>query len=221
MVKKGTFTFNKNIVLDETSIRDLNSLLSDFCSRIEYQVITKNNDNIVFNSLEELLLYDNFKKGKIKKLEFVGKINSIIVFVLNLHSKRHSPPYVIGTYSFNNLNMETLFISSLNKFFEKRVECYYHHCVSSIVLGLSMFIGSFYLILRNELFDYTSMISIAFYLVLIYTFIENIVLKYLFPPVVFLWGKELDVHKTRTDIRKNIVWVIIVPTIMAALSAFF
>jgi hypothetical protein len=50
MIIKGTFKFDKNIVLDESAIKDLHQLLLQDYAKITYSAKTKNEKNINIQS---------------------------------------------------------------------------------------------------------------------------------------------------------------------------
>jgi len=210
MKKRGKFKYDKNIVLDKDSFMELEAFLRKYCISVKYDVTTWNEDSIEFDTNEELFKHDNFKKGKIKELELSGYNRHDRIFTLKLLGKRHSAPYVECKYSFDNVDTETSFIAGLTRFFDKNTECYHQHLITSLLIALALLAGSCYFSFRYELIHTGAMWAVMFFTVLLYYFVENKILKYLFPPVVFLWGMEIKKHKTRTAVRNNIFWCIFV-----------
>ncbi len=208
MVTKGIFKFDKNTVLDQSTIKELHDLLLKYCSVVKYEAKTKNGKCHEFVSCDELLSYDNFKKERIVELEVTG-YNGHRVFTLDFYGERHSAPYIECRYRLSDPNTETLFLNDLTKFFEKREECNNHHLVSSVTIGAALFIGAFYLVLKYNL-GTSAMWALALFEVITYYLIENKILKALFPPVVFCWGNETKVHHSRTTLRSNLFWAVIV-----------
>ena len=208
MVTKGIFKFEKNVVLDESTINELHSLLLEYCTVIKYRATTLDSKSLEFETHTELLSYDNFKKSKITELEITGYNEHKRILTLDFYGKRHSSPYIECQYSFTDIDSETLFTAQLKMFFEKRVECYNHHLFTSALVGGALLIGSLYLVLKYKITD-SAMFALAFLEVIAYYLIENKILKSLFPPIVFRWGNEIKVYKSRTNIRNNLFWTII------------
>lgn len=208
MVTKGIFKFEKNVVLDESTINELHSLLLGYCTVIKYRATTLDSKSLEFETHTELLSYDNFKKNKIIELEIAGYNAHKRIFSLAFFGKRHSSPYIECQYSFTDTDSETLFTSQLKIFFEKRVECYNHHLFTSVLIGGALLVGSLYLVLKHKLTD-SATFALALLEVIAYYLIENKILKSLFPPIVFRWGNEIKAHKSRTNLRNNLFWAII------------
>lgn len=209
MVTKGIFKFDKNTVLDESTIKELHNLLLKYCSEIKYEANTKDGKSHEFESCDELLSYGNFKNEKIVELEATGYNGYKRVFTLDFYGKRHSAPYIECRYNLADPDTETLFLANLTKFFDKRVECYNHHLISSLIIGGALFVGSLYLVLKYNM-GTSAMWALGLFEVIAYYLIENKILKALFPPVVFCWGCETKAHHSRTSLRNNLFWTIIV-----------
>ena len=208
MVTNGIFKFEKNIVLDESTLSELHNILLNYCTVIKYRATTQDSKALEFESCDELLAYDNFKKSKITELEITGYSEHKRIFSLDCYGKRHASPHIECRYSFTDPNSETLFISHLKKFFEKRVECYNHHLFTSILIAVVLVTSSLYLIIKHNMTD-SSIFTLALLGVIAYYLIENKILKALFPPIVFRWGEEIKAHKSRTALRNNLFWVVI------------
>lgn len=216
MVTKGIFKFDKNTVLDKSTIKELHGLLHKYCSEIRYEAKTKGGKSHEFESCDELLSYDNFKNEKIVELEATGYNGYRRVFTLDFYGRRHSAPYIECRYNLADQDTETIFLANLTKFFEKRVECYNHHLISSLIIGAALFIGSLYLVLKYNM-GTSAMCALGLFEVIAYYLIENEILKALFPPIVFCWGYEKKVHHSRTTLRNNLFWTIIIGFVLSIL----
>ncbi len=219
MVTKGTFKFDKNTVLDESTIKELHCLLLKYCSEIKYEAKTKDGKSHELESCIELLSHDNFKGNKIVELKVTGGIRYKRVFTLNIYGNRYSAPYIECDYEFADPDTETVFLENLKKLFEKKVECYNHHLVSSIIIVAALFAGYSYLVLKNNM-EISAVWTLAFFEVITYYLIENKILKVLFPPVVFCWGNEIKVHNSRKSLRNYLFWTVIVGVALSVLQKF-
>ena len=72
MTKTESHTFSKHILLDDSRMAELKAILVKHCDRLSIQVQTIQGASIEFDSYDELMKYENFNTGRIKKLELYG-----------------------------------------------------------------------------------------------------------------------------------------------------
>ena len=220
MIKTGSFTYSKHILLDKLRMDELQSILAKHCDSISTFVKTIDNSSIKFESYAELMEYDNFKKMRIKKLDIYGyksnPWNESIKLTFYAGSPRESS--VDCTYTFSDTDEEAIFNSDISKFLDKAV---YFHIPALIVDWTALFLvfaAVFYLghviLPQNTISTYVaeSMIATILYALFVY-----LILPRLFPSVSFSWGEAIIYYK-RIAIVQNILFCSI---ILAAVVGFF
>lgn len=215
MKKTGILKYDKTLVLSESDIVNLSNILNFYCTELSYKATTCGETSIAFESIQELLSYDNFKKGKIKTLKILGFNQHYRIFDLNLYGQRNSAPFVECEYSFKNADDEINFSAKLKTFFEKTTEAYYQYIISTFSIFFALIFGLIYLIKINWPPSTSFLLSGLFDILIIYYLIERKILKFLFPSITFLWGEEIKKHAARVSIRKNLFWCVIVAVIIS------
>ena len=68
MKYKTEFSFNKAIVVDANMLLEMQRIILEYCSNIEYRVCLENKDRIDFESIEELIEFENSKINRISEI---------------------------------------------------------------------------------------------------------------------------------------------------------
>ena len=73
MKYRTEFSFNKAIVVDANMLLEMQRIILECCDSIDYRACLENKDRIDFESLEELLWFENSKKNKIQEIYIMAK----------------------------------------------------------------------------------------------------------------------------------------------------
>ena len=68
MKYKTEFSFNKAIIVDANMLSEMQKVILEYCDNIEYRAYLENRDKIEFESLDELLEFENSKRNRINEI---------------------------------------------------------------------------------------------------------------------------------------------------------
>ena len=226
----GRWKYGKALILSKERMIELNAALMTFCERVEFTAETKQNRNIQFETLDEMLSFDNFAEKRLCEVEITGYIGFVRVFRLNMKDCRHQILHYYSTvecfYDFDTFDEETLFLSKLKDVLRKATSNYWF-------IGKFSFWGAMLIctlpytiinILTGNLAN-VEMNSPLFSVIVSFGIVGIIWLfnyKFyysIFPAVVFLWEEELGRYNKWQKLRSNIFWSVIIALIMGLIVA--
>ena len=116
-----TFKFSKHIFLDKERMLQLQEMLKNYCEHLSIQASTINHVYIEFDSFDELLQYENFDKGRIKKLEISGssRVSWDKTFSLTFYAGHQGSDSLECVGYFTEKHKGTLFFNDIKEFAEK------------------------------------------------------------------------------------------------------
>lgn len=114
MIIIGKYKYCKAIKLTSENMKKLESILLDFCIRIEYFCSTLRGNNIQFKTLGELLAYDNFGKQRIVTLEISGYGNDYTKVFTIIFETSFSLAFNYGNYNIKTCLLYTFPRQHLN-----------------------------------------------------------------------------------------------------------
>lgn len=231
MVISGNIRFNKAIKLDSDRMHELESILLQFCERVEYACTIRDKVDIQFDTLSELLNYDNYGKRKIISLQISGytlftrifriDIENDLSFILNYSNT------IRCKYELNSISKETLFTNLFYKFCDKIKLSYWlmgkmslHFLLSLtgliiVILSAVLTFGSNKLsTLSYSFYDYTLLFLIASLIYLGTYRLDKVILKKYFNPIVFCWGEEIAIFNKIESSRTRIFWGLFISPIL-------
>lgn len=235
MTIDGCLKYYKALFFSSERMRELHSLLLSYCERIIYETETYNQRSIRFDSIDEMLSYDNYDKMRLKEIVIYGYSKNAQVFRLTLSASR-SWFSLIGywktvdcRYTFSNLQKETTFRSALQLFLKKATQPYWAVAKISIY-GLFFFFCAFSsmynfsigktVTYNGSFFLFFIALIAAILLMLCFAALDFYVLGSLFPPIVFAWGEEAKRSDKNHARRSNIFWGIIVAIVVGIISSY-
>lgn len=80
MLIEGNIIYKKAIIVDSDMIKQLEKVILDYYISLSVIVDLKNEDRIIFDSVEDLIQYDNFSDKSISTLNFKFGIGDYIHF---------------------------------------------------------------------------------------------------------------------------------------------
>lgn len=213
MKKTELFTFSKHILLDNNRMLQLQQMLDKHCEQLSIQASTINHVDIEFDSYDDLLQYENFRKGRIKKLQISGSSHESWdkKFSLTFFAGHQGSNSLECIGYFNQKNEETLFYKDIEEFVEEAT-CDHIPAVIGHFISMFLFYGVAFCLM---FFNYRGASPIDYFVVSIITTIVFEVFLYvvwdkLFPMVSFSWGEGSRYYKQLAKVRTGVFWSVIV-----------
>lgn len=245
MEKKNVFEFKSAIEISPDDLKDFENLICKYYNQLNYRVLLKNGNSITFDDLNELLVYDNDAKDKIIKLNITGgkydfSSDIDVTFVAGSPYYTAFSSSVKVEYKVSDPEKEILFLEDMKKFFRHlRAEPWYlffskissFHINALVAIYFVYYFFCNYSVLGEQSpIAESSIMSIilGIFFIAVYAFLYwliynlfNVFWRFLFPPVVFLWGGEIRHIKNISKYRKFIFSGCIFTIIIAIVSEFF
>jgi len=232
---KGNYIYKRALILDKNRLSELVILLSQY-PEIEYELQDFNNTVVKLDSLSDLLSYDNFQKNRIKILKISAyehwtcRVSISFEYNLSLFDFVGYRTTCFCSYEFPDKQTETLFLDKLSSLMKKSTANYWLIGKFSL-LGLVFIVttaNSFRYILSGSLNNKNTPLSLLFssfiYAIILITtvcLIDRLILKHLFPSVVFLWGEEVNHFNRLTSLRNNLLWGVVIAFFIGIFVNFF
>lgn len=214
----GRTSYSKAVILTAERVWELESMLRKHCTAVKYEISTFSGIKLEFQAMDELLEYDNFKKKRIRTLRVLGftKCESVVEMTfLSSNTRKKARGYhetCICDYTFKNMDSQSIFREDMADFFDKCTAPYWIWgklpvCFVPLFLGClyvvcSYFAGKFSLPMINGRIGITVIIAPL----LLISFPLGHVIHKVFPPVVFLWGEEIQRNGRYEKFRNNFWW---------------
>ena len=230
MTISGRYSYKRALKLTPDRMRQLEELLNRYFDKIVYNCNIKNGSDITFQSLEEMLEYDNFSTGKIVSMNIYGETTAqlTINFSEGYGTFSNYEQVVYCNYTLYDVVQDTIFIKELNEFFKKSTLNYWligKATLFSLSLACYSFILIFRIIEARLRFSAANLsldeLLLAIALLFLAYFIDKNLLKKLFPPIVFYWGEEERAFDKKDKLRTNLFWVVLVGILIGIVVFFF
>lgn len=215
-------------------MQSINSLLTEFCDRIEWAAMTYRKTDIQFDTLEELLSYDNYSSNRIVQLEITGyqnwkrfariEIQSDEMGLINYGST------LSCSYTVDSIDSELNFINQLEIILKKATASYWllgkfslfgTISAPSMLSTICGIITGGYARPKDISFTIALIIiASALVIILVSRWIDKHFLRNLFPPIQFLWGEEVSRNSKWEKLRSNIFWGIIIALLIGIVAGY-
>lgn len=225
------FGYSKAIVVDEKMLTDINECIKEFFSDPKYSAELLDDSRIVFESLEELLSYENYGDKSIKYLKInfgYNKFEFEQTFSI-FHSYKNS---VSGEYVTKNVNESILFKKNIQNILEKGSRPWYYTFVTKfsviyflIVITVICIILTVILNLNGKYVKGDSNLSVSFLNIwicgsVIYFLIAHMFSKLknkIFPVIAYKIGEQKKKIERRDDLISKFFWGVIVTGIVSVI----
>lgn len=222
----GKIKFKDAIIVDEKLLCELEEIILTFYKEINYSCILSSDDSIDFESLEELLNYENTKMRKIERLKIsFGHFNEI-VFKPTISAFCSYKYTVEGTFKTEDNNNSILFPKKIQDALEKNKQSKWYTIITkislmhfmSLLFGAS--IGSSVSLLYTKGINISQEtgyipsivnLGIAFgILCILFAIIFSKCRNILLPPIAFKIGEQIKEIEKGRDLFSKIVWGVVV-----------
>lgn len=230
----GKINYHKALFLEESALKSFDNILRCYSNDIRYSATTMSKTRIDFDNFEELVNYENYGNTKIKFLEVIAyaRFERILSVYFEYYD---SNARLLGYYStfrcdygFNSFEEEQKFKNEIQKFLKKNTPNYWllgKIRIYGLVVIPSLFI-TYYRFLNGSFNDSKGLsfmnsilvLVIAIAIMLGLSFIDRKLLDPIFPAIVFNIGDEIKKQDKYSEIRKNILWCIIIALILGVIS---
>ncbi len=232
MTIHGKIQFKEAIIVNEKLLKDLEEIILSFFKQITYECKLCNGDGAEFDSLDELLAYENIKARKIVRLKIKFDYNEIIFepTFSKINSYQHT---VFGVYKVYDSDTSILFSEKVQRVLEKSKRSkwytfltkisFTHFCI--FIIGIST--GStIYSVMSEGVIGksvYTvNSINISIIIGILCIIFSIILAKcrdILLPPISFMIGEQIQEIKRNEEKFSKIFWGIIVAFIVSYVVA--
>lgn len=229
MTIHGKIRFKEAIIVDEKLLINLEEVILSFFKKITYECNLFNGDYIEFDSLIELLNYENNRSRKIVKLKIKFDYNEIIFEPT--FSKLNSYQYtVFGVYRVNDSDTSILFSEKVQRVLENGRRNKWYTLLTKVsmmhffIFALGISIGSTIIsvmkegILGKENIYTIYSINIGLTIGILIMIVSTILAKcrdMLLPPIIFMIGEQIQEIKRNEDRFSKIFWGVIVAFIIS------
>lgn len=231
---RGRLHYSRSIIITKDTIHEIIDVLNKLFveSKISYEIINRRDTRIEFDTLDELLQYDNYGNNSI--IQLVVSCHEGYREVVSIKFERHfnviSMPIkncVKCIYRFSDLTIEEEFRKSMMKLLRKNTSPHWVFNNVSIyyLFMIANWIYCIYIMLRNPGVKFSQMnaylgigavISLAFLGFVMY--IDYIFKKWL-PKVVFCFGEEAELFNRRESILSKLFWTVLVGGIVSIFTS--
>ena len=217
MKKSSTFVYEKSVFLNEKRMDELRNILLKYCDRLIFRAKTIENTSIEFDSYDELMQYDNYKKSRIKSLDITGYKNESLISHIDLNFTTEYPALrsVRCVYKFEQVDEDTLFGKEIREFIDKANNCRtpYYMYVFIFVIFIMAVLTIFELLFLKVSFS----ISIFHCMVTTIglTILSILLWQKIFPIVSFSWGEATAYYEKIKKLRYSIFWSVGVASVVS------
>lgn len=228
----GKIQFKEAIIVDKKLLTDLEAVILSFFKKVIYKCKLCNDDNIEFESLEELLNYQNNKSRKIVSLEIKFDCNKIN-FGPTFSMYNGYRCTVSGEYEVYDSDMSILFSEKVKRVLEngRRSKWYtfltkismMHFIIFILAISIGTTIHSVIKegVVGKEVYTINSL-NLSMVIVILIIVISVILAKCrnaLLPAISFMIGEQIQEIKRNEDRFSKIFWGILVAFIVSFIVA--
>lgn len=235
MIINSTYEFKSAIIVDESLLREIDELIKEDNREPEYTAYLENRDEIEFESIDELVHYDNYENGRIKELLIKAGSGLLIDFSIRVSPiVRYRSSVEVDFISKSSEESELIKIR-FKSILKKHKQSVMHTFISKISLpSLAMVIGlsgistimamySYYnsnniknIPLKDELLGLVIIFSILLFFVF-----GSFMQKKFFSPIVYSIGYRKKELEKESKIKWNIIWTIIIPVAISLITKYW
>lgn len=232
----GEIKGKKAIIIDSERLKVLSNIIVKHCDNIEYSAETVAKTNITFESLDELLEYDNFKPRRIISVEMKGYSGYSHVVSIQIGNFNLSPFVNYGRtvkcyYQLQSIEAETIFKTDFATWYQK-VQAPYWLVGKVSLFGLLLFPSIFHVLVQLIIgspkaeMDISNPVVLTVFAVvciavigfiLTIKMVDAYILGNLFPAVVFNWGEEVNRNEKWERYRSSWLWGSIITILLGLL----
>ena len=207
--------------MNDVFFKNIDELLREYFEKPKYSAQLINGDEVEFESVSELISYDNFSNRAIKTMRIGFGIGNYIriepsMAFINGYKSTLEMDFEVE----NNDKSEEIMYTAASKF------TLMHIC---ILLGGLSFISNLNVLITHKTDDGTmsnstivAAVTVGVVIMLLISAALSWIIKQYFPAIVFYLGENIKSVEKKSKTKSNIFWCIIVAGIVSAIvSSFF
>lgn len=224
MTIHGKLAFKDAIIVDKKLLKEMEKVILDFFDKICFSCKLSNNNTIDFESLDELLNYENPKIRKIVRLSITFGYSSEIVFEPNSAIFSSYKYTVQGTYQLKDLDKSVLFQTKIKDILNRNKQDRWYTILTKIntmqfLIAILVFFACMiiYIVYTKGINQESTFSPLIFDLYIIFwvifCFFGYILSKcrnYLLPIIAYKIGEQIKEIEKGRELFNKIFWGIIV-----------
>lgn len=238
MIISGKIKRKKAVTILPERLKSLCVIILKHCERLEFSAETYAKTSICFDSIDELLEYDNFKPRRIISVGIDGYIGYSRVLSVQIGDLNFSPVVNYGStvrcdYKLPSVDAETIFKTDFETWYKKVTSS--HWLLGKFSFNGLFFVPSAFITLIRFLsgvdvgIDLTNgliigalvvVIASVFALIHILKLLDVHLLGNLFPAVAFLWGEETQRNEKWEKFRSNLLWGVLLALLLGLVTNY-
>lgn len=232
MKYKTEFNFQKAVIVDEKMIREMVKEIEKYCDLIEYSSKLEKGGTIDFESLEELINFENSKVNSLKSIYITARdkeyknrisveIEAFSVFVSQFCNT------ISVEMTIDSTDKKAAFETKMKEIFERHEQEKKYNAISknaifnvlfaayiiAVLFVAVSFIMSGFESVNKRLLDVWFVLSICYLIKLPF---EKLQKKY-YPPIVFYLGDGISIYDKNERARDGFFWTVIVGGIIGVI----
>ena len=234
MVINSNYEFKSAIVVDENLLREIDRLIKEENKEPEYLAYLENKDEIQFESIDELVNYDNYENGRIKELQIRAGYELLIDISPSISPFIRYRSSVKVDFVSNNSEESELTKIKFKKLFKKHKQSKMHTIISKlslpsmisiiIIFGFTYLISLYVYYSNNNIEHMPSkdmmMAGIIVLSVILFFVLGSYMQKKYFSPIDFSIGHRINELEKESKLKWNIIWAVIVPIVISLVSKY-
>lgn len=234
MTIHGKITFKDAIIVDKKLLEELEKVILIYYDKVSYSCKLCNDNRIDFDTLDELLNYENPKIRKIIRLSIMFGYPSEIVFEPSFAYFSSYKYTVEGTYQINDLDKSVLFQEKIKDLLNRSKQDKWYTILTKInIVQFWIVMLAFctctllYSLFTNGLKQESSFSLLIFIVCIIISTIFHIfgyILSkfriFLLPAIAYKIGEQIKEIEKGRELSNKIFWGIIVAFIVSLVVAF-
>lgn len=236
MKVSGKLSYKSAIIVNDVFFKDIDELLREYFEKPKYSAQLINGDEVEFESVSELISYDNFSNRVIKTMRIgFGIGNCIRIEPSMAFINGYKSTLEMGFEVENNDKSEEI-KRKVNDLCDKHKQSFMYTAASKftlmhiciLLLGVS-FISNLNVLITHKTDDGTmsnstivAAVTVGVVIMLLISAALSWIIKQYFPAIVFYLGENIKSVEKKSKTKSNIFWCIIVAGIVSAIvSSFF
>lgn len=232
MKVKGSINYRKALAISPDRLIELEIILLEYCTKVEYSVVTIKGMEILFSDKTELFEYDNFGNRRIQELSIRCYNDITSASIIDIDFISESDCFALWGYNttcrcryrLEDIKQADLFTSAVSNFLKKITTKYWLIGKFSLagLLAILGLLSALHLWInpasqKTQVNIFILIIAFALYALVCGI---NQFLRKLFPPIAFLFGEETERQQENTELRKNLFWVVIIGLAIAIIASW-
>ncbi len=231
----GRLKYNNAIIINEDFLKDIDSLIKEYFENPLYSATLLNGDRVFFESVIELIGYDNYSYRGIKTISIsFGRRNCIDIEPTISFVNAYGSTFVMD-YMVDNNDVCDEIKRKVHLILDKHKQSKMYSLASKlsimhfiIVITIILFIMSLRILNspKEQYNELPNSLSIALLFLgmtsgVIFSVLLRIIVKRIFPPIVVFLGENIRKIEQASKLKSNIFWSIFVAGIVSIIISRF